>query len=129
MSQRSPWIARPLAWLIIILPLHFAGCRTSPPSEITPMVNFSEYYAGELFLVEKNRLAGGDSLALRESLDSLRMRYDLTPGGRDSLLLFYRDSLPRWELFLTTVLRELEERERALRIVPAEPATGNAGRN
>ena len=92
------------------------------------MVNFSEYYAGELS-GRKEPPRRRRSLALRESLDSLRMRYDPTPGGRDSLLLFYRDSLPRWELFLTTVLRELEERERALRIVPAEPATGNAGRN
>ncbi len=127
MPNQLTGIARPLAGFSLTLSMLFSGCRDLPPEDPAGMAAFSEYYAGELFLVEKNRLAGEDSLSLRRGLDSLRGRYDLTPGSRDSILAYYRDSLPRWEAFLTGVLRTLDERERALRAPPSDPAAGAGG--
>ena len=110
-------------YLFSMLLLAGSGCRetTAPPA--SELEGFKEYFAGEIYLTERARLGGSDSSALPVQLDSLRAQFNISPGGRDSLLRYYRDSLPRWERFLTEVLQRLEDRGRKLRKDrPAFPA-------
>jgi hypothetical protein len=110
--------------------LALAGCgggKGTPPADA--LDRFPEYYAEELFLTERARLMEADSGMLRRQLDSLGAAYAITGGARDSILGYYRDSLPRWESFLADVARRLDERgvgDDTGRSAPAEPAA--AGR-
>lgn len=122
MSMKTTRISPLLAGTILIITFHLSGCGEVPPEDSAGLARFSEYYAGELFLLEKTRLSGGDTLSLRSGLDSLSRHFQITRGERDSLLAYYRDSLPRWEAFLTGVLGKLEERERSLRGAGPDPA-------
>ena len=87
-----------------------AGCggKQDPPGGSPE--RFTSYYAEEMFLTERSRLTGGDSLTLEAQLDSLRSSFTLTATARDSFLAYYRDSLPRWERFLEDVADRLEAR-------------------
>ncbi len=127
MPIKTALIAPLLAGTLGILTIQIPGCREVPPEDAAGLARFTEYYAGELLLLENNRLSGGDTLSLRNGLDSLSRQFDLTRGERDSLLAYYRDSLPRWEAFLTGVLGKLEERERSLRGVLTDPAVDAPG--
>ncbi len=88
------------------------GCDGNPAPPPAGAERFTDYYAEEMFLVEQTRLEGSDSLDVRRRLDSLRSLYAISAAGRDSMVRYYQDSLPRWESFLTEVLHRLEERER-----------------
>lgn len=89
------------------------GCVVHPVPPPAGAEKFKDYYAGEVFIIEQTRLEGADSVVLRHRLDSLRSRFAISSAGRDTLLRYYQDSLPRWESFLTEVLHRLEERGRA----------------
>jgi len=93
----------------------YPGCDVNPAPPPAGAEKFKDYYAGEVFIIEQTRLERADSLVLHDRLDSLRSRFAISPAGRDSMLRYYQDSLPRWESFLTEILHRLEERERASR--------------
>lgn len=94
--------------LILGILLLAPGCGDAPPAPPDDLGRFTRYYAGEMFVVERNRIGGGDDGALSGGLDSLRRAHGITRGRRDTLLAYLKDSLPRWEAFLKDVLEELE---------------------
>lgn len=89
------------------------GCGGDPALQEPPPPSFADYYAGEIFVIEKTRLEMGDSTTLAARLDSLRRRHGLTEARRDSLLAYCRSSLPGWEAFLREVLARLDAIEKA----------------
>lgn len=104
------------------------GCGPDPPAADPPPAGFAEYYAGEIFLVEKGKLQDGDSTSLGARLDSLRRRHGLTVQKRDSLLAYCQASLPRWEAFLGEVLANLESRGNIAKGVAGFRESGEAKR-
>lgn len=95
---------------ILALSLLFPACQEAEPPPRHDRRAFVTYYAGEIVLAERARLEGLDSAGAAAARSRLLARHNLTAGSRDTLVAWYRDSLPRWEAFLTEVLRELDER-------------------
>jgi hypothetical protein len=103
----------PLVTIVVALFPLIGGCGRSSVPPAADLEKFKDYYADEVYLTERTRLEGGDTTILNPRLDSLRSRFSISTGKRDTLLGYLQDSLPRWEAFLTDVLQRLEERSGA----------------